>query len=387
MKSFALLAFVHAVAVSAQNTASPTMNDTLALLSAQIPGARGCSDTSAIGRVYHLNDWGPVRTGNQYLGARDLLERAICCAGVAQLPTSLTHLPASDVTCFDFSSLARDGDDKACRSRTGRLDEFLRVGEPPLCGARAALQARRAAAIYSGFGHKGLVWGRACPSRAAAELVVHLRSGDIFSGFLNGTRPKPPSFEGTAMFQPPLSWYASLLAHRPPSAARGFNRVRVVAQAGRIERANPVLPVFSVLAKSLRLPVTVQTSSFEHDLSTLLCAHSLALAQSSLTHMFYDSPNAVELYRYFEAPQDVCELTTPVCRTFHDDRASRAPPSMRCCPGIESTRVWCSSLPAGHPHLVTHRAFEPAYKLRLVEEEASTALVLQTLSRDECGYQ
>lgn len=92
----------------------------------------------------------------------------------------------------------------------------------------------------------------------ADELVVHVRSGDLF-----GEMPHP-------MYgQPPLAFYVSAIDH---ARSVGFNRVRVVAE----DRLNPVVEALDRYLNSNGVPVTMQIGEdLGTDLATLLAARGL----------------------------------------------------------------------------------------------------------------
>ncbi len=92
----------------------------------------------------------------------------------------------------------------------------------------------------------------------ADELVVHVRSGDLF-----GDRPHP-------MYgQPPFAFFASAINH---AKSAGFNRVRVVAE----DRLNPVVNALERHLNSTGVPVKMQIGEdLGTDLATLIAARGL----------------------------------------------------------------------------------------------------------------
>ena len=182
-----------------------------------------------------------------------------------------------------------------------------------------------AAKVYVGFGVPGLVFrDRSCaalPSAASASahtLHIHMRSGEIFTNWQNGSHLTTHGgfqHEPWSRGQPPLSFYAAVAAHAHPGAAKqpsstpspaasGFYDAAVLATSP--DRSNPVAHALlqrpgdgSVVSPPLGLPLRLASSdSFLDDLSTILCARHLALARSSLNALLMDSPNLHDLYDY-----------------------------------------------------------------------------------------
>jgi hypothetical protein len=89
------------------------------------------------------------------------------------------------------------------------------------------------------------------------ELVIHLRSGDIF-----GSQPHPN------YRQPPLSFYQSVIQFLKP---RGIDRVCLVYE----DRGNPCIAALETWLELVRLPFRSQSGTVEEDIAFLLQAKHL----------------------------------------------------------------------------------------------------------------
>ena len=102
--------------------------------------------------------------------------------------------------------------------------------------------------------------GPAAP--ANGEMVVHLRSGDVF-----GDDPHP------GYWPPALGYYTSAIADAAPAA------VRLVCQ----DRVHPLLEPLERWGRGHGVPVTVQVSDdLRADLATLTSATTLCISQGTL---------------------------------------------------------------------------------------------------------
>jgi len=97
---------------------------------------------------------------------------------------------------------------------------------------------------------------------ASGEMVVHLRSGDVFSD-----DPHP------GYWPPALGYYTAAITDAAPTA------VRLVCQ----DRVHPLLDPLERWGRDLGLPVTVQVSDdLRADLATLTSATTLCISQGTL---------------------------------------------------------------------------------------------------------
>ena len=161
------------------------------------------------------------QTGNRYLMVKHMLRRAACCRGVALFPPNFDGLPGDGASCFDFRGLLpataaagrSDERNASCRSldAPSRLWWSKLPKETPAdCAVPERLLAL-AAAMHAGFAFTGRALGTACGGATggsggggggdggggggdgggdggggSATLVMHVRSGDIFTNWKDG---------------------------------------------------------------------------------------------------------------------------------------------------------------------------------------------------------
>ena len=179
------------------------------------------------------------QTGNRYVMVKSLLARAACCGGIALLPPEFDHFPQSGAACFDFrgapSTLSRPGS-AACAANVSENSKrwwgpHLKQTEAHCpASAEAARLVALAAKVYVGFGVPGLVFrDRSCAaissaaSASAHTLHIHMRSGEIFTNWQNGSHLTTHGgfqHEPWSRGQPPLSFYAAVAAHAHPGATK-----------------------------------------------------------------------------------------------------------------------------------------------------------------------
>ena len=87
------------------------------------------------------------------------------------------------------------------------------------------------------------------------DLVVHVRSGDVFVG--NGAHP--------GYGQPPLAYYRRIIS------SREWNKIHLVFE----DCGNPVISPLVQFVESLGIPLIRHSGSLESDLSVLLSARTL----------------------------------------------------------------------------------------------------------------
>ncbi|WP_049768176.1 discoidin domain-containing protein [Methylocella silvestris] len=97
--------------------------------------------------------------------------------------------------------------------------------------------------------------------RAADELTIHIRSGDIFDG---------PQRAWAWYRQPPLAFY-KLIVDRL-RAAGTISRVRLVYE----DRGNPCIPALETYLTNARIPFRAQSGTLAEDLAALIDAPHLA---------------------------------------------------------------------------------------------------------------
>lgn len=253
-------------------------------------------------------------TGNRYLMVMSMLRRAICCAGVALLPPSFDGMPDSGVHCLDFRGRQPLSNSSAsCASTSTNSAAWwskLPKHTPAVCNADAdtAILMRIAAALYAGFGLSGShALGSECPSYLLQPdtLVMHVRSGDLFTSWKDGARTFNHSGYNSEMGsrgQPPLGFYYRVMAHALPADPHRPSTVVLVTSP---DLASPVVRALKHQAQMGALRPTLRLSaseSFHDDLQVLLCARKLVLADSTLTSLLTDSPRLERAYRF----QDSC---------------------------------------------------------------------------------
>ena len=160
-----------------------------------------------------------------------------------------------------------------------------------------------------------------------STMVMHVRSGDLFTAWRNGNRTFTHAGYNSQMSgrgQPPLGFYLRAMAHRQEESALA-STVLVTSP----DRASPVVRALELLSatNALRVPrLRISASaSFATDLQLLLCARSLVLATSTLSELIADSPNLRDAYRFGRS-----------CPPPTEKRCARPPPS-----ATAATREWC----------------------------------------------
>jgi hypothetical protein len=281
------------------------------------------------------------QTGNRFHMVMSLLGKAACCGGVALLPPEFDHLGESGATCFDFSALkpaGQGGGDAFTLSRTHASCASTQKSSkvwwtprgspvstlPTECTGNPAYRSllALAAATYVGISIPGVVWGsEPCAPQPTPTLVMHMRSGDIFTNWQDGKHhhlhagfQHAPNSRG----QPPLAFYTAALEHHRstvspasnPASSQGLlvtapdmgNPVASVL-LGRPLNVSAAFPasaaaiVTAATAASLSMPVRLSANeSFKEDLTQLLCARSLLLADSSLNSLLLAGSSVRDVY-------------------------------------------------------------------------------------------
>lgn len=215
--------------------------------------------------------------------------------------------------------------------------------------------ARLAASLHAGFGLVGSALGQRCPAELShpASLVMHVRSGDIFTAWRDGNRTSTHAgfnSEMSSRGQPPLSFYLRAIAHAreehhaeqtqthhhhhsagsahevatsPPSSdaavagggADAHHPALVLVTSP--DKASPVVRAFELLASHQALrTATMRISAsgdFQTDLRLLLCARNIALATSTLSELVYDSPHLRNAYIFDRSSCSARNLSMSPC--------------------------------------------------------------------------
>ncbi len=90
------------------------------------------------------------------------------------------------------------------------------------------------------------------PDKPEDQLIIHIRSGDIFSTWIDPNYP-----------QPPLAFYRMVI-----------ERLRAEGRIGSIKmvfenRANPVIPALEAYVESIGLPLTTQSGTLVDDVAAI----------------------------------------------------------------------------------------------------------------------
>jgi hypothetical protein len=297
--------------------------------------------------VFTLECYDGGFTGNRYMMVRNLLERAICCAGVALFPPSFDGMPDAGASCFDFRarqqlpSVPSAELQKACRSTSASSSAWwakLRKQTPSNCSgdASAAILNRLTASLYAGFGvPAGRVMGDECSAdlQQDSTLVMHIRSGDLFTDWKDGERiftHKGYNSDMSHRGQPPLAFYLRAMAHALPAPPEPPGVVYLVTSP---DLANPVVKLLKHQAQlhALRYKLVVSaSSSLQDDLKLLLCARNLVLAASSMGTLFMDGPRLRKTYSFHHS----CHKNTTGQNSYGNVALA---PEGQC----ESAPAWC----------------------------------------------
>ncbi|CAM9453542.1 unnamed protein product [Ectocarpus sp. 8 AP-2014] len=128
----------------------------------------------------------------------------------------------------------------------------------------------------------------------AGNLVLHVRSGDIFFD-----RVVP--YKG----QPPLQFYMLVMQNQP------WDRVDIVTNGQNWENVNPVMPALMAKRATGELPDNVYfhtERSMGEDLQDMLCAEALGVAKSSLIHLLGFHSTANRVYYPWRCNDELAEL-------------------------------------------------------------------------------
>jgi len=280
---------------------------------------------------------------------KHMLRRAICCAGVALLPPSFDGMPDAGASCFDFRGRqpAIDGSlllNSSCSSSSTNAASWwskMPKQTPANCDAPsdADTLTRLVSSLHAGFGLPGpRALGTDCPTHVLRPdtLVMHIRSGDLFTTWRDGARTFNHTGYNSDMSsrgQPPLGFYLQAMAHALPPPPQPAGTVLLVTSP---DIANPVVKALTYQARlgAFRHRLNVSASAtFRDDLLLLLCARNLVLAASSLTELFVDSPRLERTYSF--AGNCTHRAGVPICKSAPAWCTNHS----SCAPGHEVSRM------------------------------------------------
>eukprot|EP00752_Nemacystus_decipiens_P012369 g10964.t1 len=254
------------------------------------------SDDNKVGNTITLVDHGKGRAGNHYMTLSAYLAMGFCCR------SKLLTLPAGDTELadegeqftaqrrwFDFSNVTLPwpqfqgmGDDPAiCRPETkdgGRAAFGYENVQWQLLQCMNRVYLRGCEKAYLG----SLVDTEAfCPKakrkEGAGSLVMHVRSGDIFDPWGEGSRR-----EGFG--QPPLQYYLHVLR------AKDWDDVTILTASWQDSSLNPTFNMLDMLADAGTLGKNVRlfkNRSLLTDVREMLCADALATSRSSMSFLTF----------------------------------------------------------------------------------------------------
>ncbi|SEI15128.1 hypothetical protein SAMN02799636_06031 [Methylobacterium sp. 275MFSha3.1] len=127
---------------------------------------------------------------------------------------------------------------------------FFDVPFQQMVNARSPLSMREVVHTYIRRVFNGLP--EVFPDKLEDQLIIHIRSGDIFSTWIDPNYP-----------QPPLAFYRMVI-----------ERLRAEGRIGSIKmvfenRANPVIPALEAYVESIGLPLTTQSGTLVDDVAAI----------------------------------------------------------------------------------------------------------------------
>jgi len=234
--------------------------------------------------VFVLEKWFE-RMGNNYMQIKHALRYAICCNAKLEIREKNAFMPALQ-RYLDFSrSIPYDmkgsySPPKNCA--IGWSDTFFQPFKSfpmPEC-VYDEYSAIQSVVFGNDFSYDCLVQNVRCAADLEKSLVVHIRSGDIFS------RKNPPRTAMNMYRQPPLAFYKEIFQ------LKKWDRILLVTSVEPKDSYNPVWS-FLVDKDNIRrivntsaTVVTYQTSSStKEDLKTLWCARYFVASSSTFSNM------------------------------------------------------------------------------------------------------
>lgn len=236
--------------------------------------------------LFILDNW-YERFGNNFMQVKNALKYAICCRGKLEIKNknkNMPHLPSH----LDFSiKIAYSNGDSykppsnCSNGASGTFFLAIKDFRPPECSydEYSALQYY----IFANEMPYGCVNSHIkCASDLEKALVVHLRSGDIFS-----STPQSPIH----MYrQPPLAYYRAVFQ------SRKWERIIVVTSVERRREYNPVWEYLldkgnarEMIGRNETTISFVLSTSLRDDLRTLWCARTFLASSSTLSYMIIQS--------------------------------------------------------------------------------------------------
>lgn len=133
------------------------------------------------------------------------------------------------------------------------------------------------------------------PAKPDDELLIHIRSGDIFSTWVAPTYP-----------QPPLAFYQMVI--RRLLAEGRIRRIRMVFE----NRLNPVIPVLEAWIAELGVPLTTQSGTLIDDVAALMNGRYLVFGLGTFGPGVCQLSDRIEQVFYFASgwPQHFKSITT-----------------------------------------------------------------------------
>jgi hypothetical protein len=225
-----------------------------------------------------------------YKTQKHALSVAYCCAGTVRLPNEYGFPWRVKAAAFDFTNAQRNltveqqQDCKAAASVYHTAVQWFGMHDAPkwlrkCAGACPQIDCEKA---YLG----GLLADAECDKldMQPDEIVMQLRSGDIWTDAPN------PHYG-----QPPLAYYTAVLQHG------SWTNVTIITEPNAPQRMHPLVPT---LAAALPDVVRIHSSkSFRDDLQVALCARTLVLSRSTLEAMILWHSSKLEVV-YAEALAD-----------------------------------------------------------------------------------
>lgn len=127
---------------------------------------------------------------------------------------------------------------------------FFDVPFQQMVNARSPMSMREVVHTYIRQVFDGLP--RVFPNKPEDQLIVHIRSGDIFSTWIDPNYP-----------QPPLAFYRMVIERLV--AEKRIKSVKMVFE----NRANPVIPALEAYVESIRLPLSTQSGTLVDDVAAI----------------------------------------------------------------------------------------------------------------------
>lgn len=144
------------------------------------------------------------------------------------------------------------------------------------------------------------------------KLVAHVRQGDIFKADYNSAVHQ---WYG----QPPLSFYLSAIAHKR------WDEVIILSEPTETDQS-PIFTALEMLQQTglSNVPISFQSSSWDYDFRTLMCAKNVVSSLSTLSPIILDIGRVETFFHWqcFHSPKSIYQIEilgnyTPF--QFHDN--------------------------------------------------------------------